>query len=376
MTLSTINGKGGSAIIKKIVLNSAEFLIILCFAGTALPGEQSISYRNAKAVGIGDTKVAGGFDYNGFIDNPALLSRVGIIRANIANFPVIVNDNIVEISKFIQDNRDNYENFSDLSDQKQNDFRENVEKYSEKWGRLNISPMADFALSLIGHSVGLAIFNTTDLKLKMDSGLPEPSVQGEGFSNTAVVLGYARPLYNIYPGLTAGMNIKFLHRKTAALFKINPGDLGSIRETLEPVRDEFKNVHNSLAVDIGTLWDIPLIDSEVGATIQSIGDGSGSSLDIGIAKYMYVDRLIILADYRDIFDTDTTNTLDNVHLGAVYTFPFFTLRAGINYGYPTFGFGLKYKIFDVDCAFFRDEYHTAMGTGEDNCFIGQLKLGW
>ena len=48
----------------------------ICFSFPANAVNRTISYSNTKVKGMGDTKIAGGFNYNGFNNNPALLKRV------------------------------------------------------------------------------------------------------------------------------------------------------------------------------------------------------------------------------------------------------------------------------------------------------------
>jgi len=65
----------------------AVILLILCITFIMTEGtvgaETTVRYHNAKTLGMGNTRVAGGYDYNGFVDNPALLSRVKYFRFSI-----------------------------------------------------------------------------------------------------------------------------------------------------------------------------------------------------------------------------------------------------------------------------------------------------
>lgn len=363
---------------KKIfVLWTAACILLVCSAAHVSAAGRTISYRNAKTIGMGNTRIAGGFGYNGFIDNPALLSRVKIVRFSIVNLPITLNKNTLDIGNFIADNADKFENFDDLSIEDKSAFLKDVEKEEGKWSRLNVSPMMDVAFSFLGQSVGLALFNTTDVGLKVDRGIYEPRVWGEGKSNFVAVLGYARPLTMLYPGLTVGVNLKFFQRRRASLFQIKATDLGDTQESFEPITDEVKeNESSTIAMDIGALWDIPFIDMEVGAVINSIGDGRGASIDLGIAKRMYNDNLLLLADYIDFGDNNKENIFNKIHLGAQYNLQTIKFRAGINSGYPTVGFGFNFRVIDIDAAYFFDELGNAPGMNEDERYILQMKLGW
>lgn len=368
--------------------------ILLCVFSLNLAGssfaDKTIRYRNAKTLGLGDAKVAGGFGYNGFVDNPALLSRVGLLRFSIANIPITINKNLIDITKFISNNSENFSNYGEdefdedgnynenyMTEEEKDKFLEDIQEHDSKWGRVNVSPMVDIAVNIKDYGVGLAVFNVTDVGLKMDRGIYEPRVWGEGYSNTTIVLGIAKPVFMLYPGLTMGVNFKYINRRRASLFQLSASDLGNIEETIEPVVDEVKqNKHNTFAMDIGTLWEIPMINAEIGATIQSIGDGRGSSIDIGIAKRMASNRLILLADYIDFFDNNKENIFNKIHMGAQYKYAIFALRVGFNSGYPTIGLGLNSRTIDIDAAYYIEELSKGPGGNEEPRYIVQTKFGW
>lgn len=350
--------------------------VILSLAGSA-SADKTIRYRNAKTLGLGDAKVAGGFGYNGFVDNPALLSRVGLLRFSIVNLPITMNKNLIDIAKFIDANAGNFQDYDELSFEEKSAFINDLQENDGKWGRVNVSPMVDIAANILGYGVGLAVFINADVGLKMDRGIYEPRVWGEGYSNTAVVLGIAKPVSMLYPGLTVGVNFKYLNRRSTDVFQIPASALGDFQDTIDPINEKVKDQrHNTFAVDVGGLLDLPLINAEVGATIQSIGDGRGSSIDIGIAKRMASNRLILLADYIDFFDNNKENIFRKIHMGAQYKVAIFALRAGFNSGYPSFGLGLNTRIIDIDYAFYTEELSKGPGGYDENRHVAQIKFGW
>ncbi|MBT4485164.1 MAG: hypothetical protein HOC71_15975 [Candidatus Latescibacteria bacterium] len=376
---------------KKIIIFSiALSVLLITISGTVSADNNTIYYRNAKTIGMGSTRIAGGFNYNGFVDNPALLSRVPLVRFSLFNLPITLNKNLVDIGSFVNDNQENFMNFTVdefdefgnrnedfMTEEEKNVFLKDVEKQDGKWSRVNVSPMVDFAVSFLGQSIGLAVFNVTDVGIKIDRGIYEPRVWGKGNSSVAAVLGYSRPLTYFVPGLTVGINLKYMERRRANLFQIKASDLGNTQETFDPITEEVKNdKFNTLAMDIGALYDIPIIDSEIGAAIRSIGDGRGASVDIGIAKRMYNDNLLLLADYIDLLDMNKENVFNKLHFGAELSAQVIKLRAGLNSGYPTAGLGLNFRVVDIDAAYFFDELGNAPGKSEDARYVIQFKLGW
>ena len=238
-------------------------------------------------------------------------------------------------------------------------------------------PMLDVAASLGGYGIGFAVFQATNASLKIDRGVYEPRVWGEGNVYWTAVLGVAKPLSMLTPGLTVGANLKFIQRQNAELFQIKASDLGDLSDTLDPILDDAKDSkHNTFAIDLGMLWDIPFIDSEVGATVQSIGDGRGSSVDFGFAKRFYDDELILLADYIDFLDNNSENVFKKTHFGVQYSYDFFVLRTGLNSGYPSLGAGLNFRVVDLDFAWYSEELSNAPGVEDDMRYAFQLKFGW
>ena len=88
---------------KLFVLWTAACILLVCSAAQVSAAGRTVSYRNAKTIGMGNTRIAGGFGYNGFVDNPALLSRVKIVRFSIVNLPITLNKNTLDIGNFIAD---------------------------------------------------------------------------------------------------------------------------------------------------------------------------------------------------------------------------------------------------------------------------------
>lgn len=362
---------------KKTILLFGVLCAMIFSLTAASFADQGISYRNVKAIGMGDARIAGGMGYNGFVDNPALLTRINILRFSIVNFPIFGNKDLLDMANFINDHKDSFQNFDTLSPDDKDKFVKDLEPYDSKWGRINAAPMVDIGVNVFGMGVGLAVFSTEDVAFKVDRGIYEPRVWGEGEANTAVVLGFARPLTMLYPGLKVGVNLKYMERRTAPLFQIKASDLGNIQDTMNPIIDNAKNNKTThYAVDVGTLWDVPLIGSEVGAAIRDIGYGRNSAVDLGIAKRFYNDRIVLLADYLDFLNANGENMFKKIHFGGQLDLSLISLRAGVSEGYPTVGVGLNLKLIQIDAAYFTDELSNTPGTNGDTRGVVQLRLGW
>lgn len=339
--------------------------------------DATVKSQNARTIGMGDARVAGGFGYNGFVDNPALLSRTQFLRISIANIPVSFNKDFMDVANFINDNKDNFQNYDEMSLADKQKFIKDLQKHDGKWVKVGVYPSVDISANLMGYGIGFAFYNTSDVGIKIDRGIYEPRVWGLGTSNNVAVLGVSKPLSIFVPGLTVGANLKYIQRYKADLFQIPATDLGNISDTTDPILDNAKdNVRKTIAFDAGALMELPLIDSEVGAVLNSIGDGRGASVDIGIAKRMLDNRLTLLGDYMDILDNNKENIFKKVHFGAQYQYMFMAVRAGVSSGYPTVGLGLDFKVIDIDAAYFSDELTKGPGGDEEQRYMVQAKIGW
>jgi hypothetical protein len=325
---------------------------------------------------MGDTKVAGGYNYNGFVDNPALLYRIRITRFSIINSPIIINNNLFDIANYVNYNVNCIKNFRDFSNEGKNIFLDSMKKYEGNWGHINISPMYNFAYSHRSHSFGIALFEIRELGIKLSTDNFEPQVWGKGLSRRVLVVGFARPISSFNRDLICGINLKYIERRRTDLFLIKTGNLGNLRETVDPIMDKFKLKKRTYAVDLGALWRINPIQAQIGTVIQSIGDGRGVSINIGFSKRMLSNCVTFLADYIDLLDNNRENVFDKFHLGAEFSYDVFSFRTGLNAGYPTIGFGMNYKLVHFDFAYFTSELDNIQSNYRDKRMAAQVKLGW
>ena len=264
-----------------------------------------------------------------------------------------------------------------MTEEEKEAFLYELEEFDGQWSRIEIAPMVDLAVNIMDFGIGLAVYSQTEIGIKADKGIYDPRVWGVGTTNLVYVLGFAKPMSILTPGLTVGVNLKYVQRSQASLFTISASDLGNAEETLDPVQDELKeDVRSTFMIDVGALYDIPAIGAEVGGTIKGLGDGRGSSLDFGIAKRMWSNRLILLADYIDFLDNNKENVFSKINLGAQYKLAIFALRAGLKGGYPSLGFGLNFNVFDLDTAYYTKELTKGPGGYGEDRYVVQLKFGW
>ncbi|MHB9029258.1 MAG: hypothetical protein ACYC9O_10850 [Candidatus Latescibacterota bacterium] len=347
---------------KRIMLSWGILAAMVPGAASFCGAEQGLAYRDVRIFGMGGARTASGRGSVDFVNNPALLGRVDRVSFSLPLLPVYINRDLRDTGEFINDNRDRFENYDDLSTEEKIDFLNDIEPYDSQWGRMNVSPLVSVAAPLTGTSLGFAVYSTGDAGFKIDRGIFEPRVWGEGEINTIAVLGIAHSFDDIFPGLTLGANAKYIDRRTAPLFQIPATELGDVEETIEPIIDDWENNKEThVAADIGVLLDIPVIDSEIGAAVRNLGFADQSSVDIGISKRFSNDRVVVLADYIDLLDNNEENAFRKIHFGGELDLGVIELRAGINSGYPTAGVGLDFRVLHIDAAYFSDELSNSPG---------------
>jgi hypothetical protein len=122
--------------------------------------------------------------------------------------------------------------------------------------------------------------------------------------------------------------------------------------------------------------NVPVIGSDVAATIQNFGYGRNAHMDLGIVKRLYDNRLTVQADYIDFFDNHKENVFRKVHFGGEYDLGVLELRAGVSSGYPDVGAGLDLRFFKLDYAYFADELSKEPGGDSDRRMAMQIQFGW
>ncbi len=377
--------------------------ILFCFILIADPGsvsaDKTINYNNAKMLGAGGTHIANGYNYNGFIHNPALLSRVRGIRFSIGRLPIGINKDLLDLGNFIDDNVENFEQFGNeslevdpitgeplsgqpnaenrMTEAEKEAFLYDLEEFDGQWSNVQLSPMAGLALNIKGFGIGLAAYNITEINLKADKGIYDPRVWGQGRANTVVALGVAKPFSIFVPGLIVGANFKYVQRNKASLFTISASKLGDIEETIKPVQDELKdNSQRTFMVDLGAMYTFPFIDLDVAGVFKSLGDGRGSSVDLGVSKTFMNERVILLADYIDFTDNNKENIFNKIRVGAIYDLSIIAFRAGMRSGYPSLGCGIDLGILDLDAAYYTQELSKGPGGNGEDRYVVQFQLGW
>ena len=94
-----------------------------------------------------------------------------------------------------------------------------------------------------------------------------------------------------------------------------------------------------------------------------------------ISDLPVIQHLTVAMDLRDAFNSQGTSMFQRLHLGAEFGLPVLSLRAGLNQGYFTTGFGINLFILHLDYAYFGQEMGENLGWNPDFSHVIQLGVG-
>lgn len=346
--------------------------------GTAVSSSarEDLFYRDARMIGMGGAGTVSARGGVGFVNNPALLARARTGSFSFPILPLMVNRGFRDTAEFIVDNSDKFRNFDMLSLEERAEFLADAAELDGKRARMNAAPLIAVAVPVGLVSAGFAVYSIDDAMLRVDRGIFEPRVWGEGSLNTLAVFGVAGTMDLIEVSLHTGVNLKFIDRRAAPLFQIQATDLENLGEAIRPILNRASDEREShVAADIGTILSLPATGAEFGVSLRNLGYAPQSSVDLGGIWRLPTTPLILAADIRDILDNNEENFFRKVHLGGEFDFGMLELRAGLGSGYPAFGVGLDFGLFSVAGAYYTEELTGAPGGDGEDRFVAQVWFG-
>lgn len=153
-------------------------LFVSAFAGERYRPTGTAPHLDVRQMGMGGITVAVGGNTHALFYNPALLSRQKF-KLDIMPVHGGVDNDIIEVIKFIDDHADEFENFSELSLQEQSEFIQESSKFDNKWVSLYYTPYLGFIIN--GVSAGW--YNVVHADIKIDQGIFVPAVALRGYSD-------------------------------------------------------------------------------------------------------------------------------------------------------------------------------------------------
>lgn len=290
-----------------------------------------------------------------------------------------INQDLQDLSNFYSDNKD------DLDDPAQLDSATLNQILGVKAG---LGAQGPLYLGYVGQGWGVALVDNLNINAILGREAPLPLLHVQGQGHISLVGGYAYPVSLARKDdLWLGVGLKVFYRGDIN-HEVSLFDL----EELSDIQNEFV-INNGIGLDLGLIHrvseridlGISVRDFPTFVTRPVFGNfGVGSeqkslkyikpNLVTGIAwrpdinfihAYIpewFMESLILSFDYSNYFD-DGYTFFTRVHAGLEIAsiFNHLFIRAGINQGYFTFGFGIDLVIFQIDYVRFRRELGAYAG---------------
>ncbi|MCF7811162.1 conjugal transfer protein TraF [bacterium] len=333
------------------------FLFVIAILTASIPvyGQPLHSgYMSIAAMGMGGAFTTYSRDATMTLTNPALLNRTGF-HLTIISVPASIGNEAKDIFDFFDNNADSLSNLSNLSEPGQQQLSDEIRPFDDKWVNLGANPFLGFTLP--GSKLGLAIYSNIVAAVKVDQGVMIPAAGLKGYVDAGVSIGKGFTVMDWESGLA----IRYYQRASLSPKRVSAKDMNSTKDIANEWKSELTDIESGIGLDAGVIRSISE-KTDVAVTVQDlVGIRDGwvkPNLITGIA-YKPAENLILCADMNDWFNTQGVAFFQKLDMGAEYRLPFYKrwlggigLRAGVHQGYPTFGFGLKALIFNLNYAYF------------------------
>jgi hypothetical protein len=336
----------------KLLIFIAIVFLVISFPVNSQPLHSS--YMSIPAMGMGGAFTTYPRDATVTLTNPALLNRSDF-HFTLISVPVRIGDEAKDIFTFFNNNADSLSNLANLSKPGQQQISDDIRPIDDKWINIGSNPFMGFTLP--GINLGLAIYSNIVAAVKVDQGVMIPAAGLKGYVVAGISIGKGFAV----SGWESGAAIRYYQRAALSPKRISAKDVGSGKDIANEWKSELTDIESGIGLDAGVIRSISE-KTDVAVTVQDlVGLRDGwvkPNLITGIA-YKPVKNMILCADMNDWFNTQGVALFQKLDMGAEYRLPFYKrwlggidLRAGVHQGYPTFGFGLKLLVINLDYAYF------------------------
>lgn len=333
-------------------------------------------YRSAYYLGRGDTGIAAAENEEAIFYNPAGLAKgKGIYNKTVLASPMI------EFSSTTKDV------VRKITNEKESPIDTLIEQEG-KPQHLGFNTFTGILLRRAALGVFASSSNTAMLFKDPNAG----SLEAISFTSVS----YVGLTFSIAQGFA---NEQFLFGVTGkVLTKAQAGFSAnaSEAETLGDLKAEDLAMQGKgTGADLGFIWNPKLNNGfTMGLTIQDLGNTSfepASKTDLSASERPLKDNLQtvnlgfsiepstkvskfkILFDYRDILDATKESPFKKFHLGSeISVKDIIGFTAGMNQGYPTFGFYFDIRVFRLDLGYYTEELESHVGRRPDSRFYFKL----
>ena len=355
---------------KKLLILIAVVYPLL--GGTLCAGELPYIYKGARPLGMGGAFTALSDDANALFYNPAGLADISGIRISV-------------LSLEIETSSKGYDMLTDALDVDFDSVPETgsfLRDYIGDYGHSAVSVFSSYSRP----NFALGVIGTVKANLQARD-FQYPKLMVDAVEDAGVCAGYAHPLLD--GGLLVGAGVKYLFRRSLTEeYTVADITTDDFEDRLE---DDFDEGSGAL-IDLGVIYKIGSFQlAEKTGTIQAglsvsnlVGGNLGDALDLdphvdlGLATRIGKD-LILAMDYVDLFGQmgEDDNIGKRIHVGVEYRpMAIIALRAGLNQGYTTLGFGIETKNIQIDLVTYAEEVAAYAGQRDDRRYLFRMGFGF
>ena len=361
---------------KRYSIGMCAPLLLIFALLTPLKGTEAAmpaAFRHSvRALSMGGTFITQSDDLEAMVYNPASLSRFEGFDLIVPGFSFGINDKILDVVDFAEKNQENLENFDNLKEEDETQFRKDFAPIDGQFSKIAFSPLVGAAF----RHFGLSVYGTSDIGLIVDQGIYEPRISGFVTTDVVPTVGYGQQV--LLENLDVGATFKYITRRVADV-TVKASEAGQAEEVVETMLDEQEDGVTGYGLDIGVLYRFSPGIVFAGVIQDFLGgiDGEGTPFNLKVGgSYQIQPQLMGTVEVHDFLNDTGTNLFTRIHMGVEYSLPILALRAGFNQGYPCFGLGVNLKFLSLDYAYYGEELGEYPGHDQQNNHLFALRLGW
>ncbi len=352
--------------------------------------------KGVRPMSMGGAFIAVSDDENAFFYNPAGITQRQGWLLQLFSLDIAVNSETFSFAKFYLDNRNDLENFNDLTPEQQADLIKKIN--NEIIGKVPNVMVALPDLAFISAPVnifdnqlsfGAGLFTYANANFQFNRTLvPSFSYVGEFTGLLSVPVAYkinSLDAINMPGKLSVGANLKYIYRGKAWDDELSVAEFETLNKLPMQTGSGF-GLDLGLLYSLNTRWNFGLQLTDAFYTSihydkfdngeypyrnrDSYTSGIRPEWNIGAAyvperiyywpdKYINTNnRFTFAADITDIANSDETITdsfFKKLHFGGEFKLSPFAIRAGFNSGYPTVGAAIASNVVQFEYAFYGQE---------------------
>lgn len=369
-------------------------LVALMLVGAGVAQAQVAPYGfaqhlNAAQMGMGGLTTTVATNAHTVIYNPGMLTRQPFALE--ITMPIGADLDLLDMSDFIDSHKQDFQNFSELTPEQQEQFIKDGEEFDNKYYGFDLGPF--FGLSF--KNFGLAGYTILNGDTKLDLGVLAPTIGLRGIVEAGGAVGFGKTFEIAGREVGIGVAGRFLQRSGVPGTKLTASDAANPQEIITKLQDKADDPVSGFGIDVGAIHTLELgepgsdINLDLAAVIQDFygsidGEYRIPNLKLGGMYHMpfagnaLIRRWDVGVDVVDIFNREGVSFFQRINMGTELSMlaGLVAVRGGFHQGYPTFGAGVRLAVIKLDIAMYTEELGTYPGQNPSDIVVGQLSFGW